>query len=237
MKIAICDDFKKDIDLLHDEISTHPLSNTLNIEVHTSPKDLLFKIANGKSFDLIFLDVDMPEINGIELGKKIRQFLPKSFIVFATNYPQYALDAFECEAYHYLIKPIITEKLHTILDKLAQHFIDKNREFEIRGRFEHARVRVSDILYVEYYRKHVCFHLDAPGKNRYDIMGSLTEVYEKLKMLGFFRCHQAFIVNLGKIVRFDGYNAILKNGNAIPISVRNKSDLIIAYSNYHKDVI
>ena len=196
MKIAICDDCKEDVALLQNGITTHPLSNNLKVEVHTSPNALLNKILNGKSFDLIFLDVDMPEINGIELGKKIRQKLPKCFIVFATNYPQYALDAYECEAYHYLIKPIITEKLHTILDKLVKNFRDRNKEYIIHGRFENVRVRVSDILYVEYLRKHVCFHLDTPEKTSYEVIGSLTDIYEKFKMLGFFRCHQSFIVNL-----------------------------------------
>lgn len=237
MKIAICDDFSEDIDLLQKSISAHPMSKNFDIEIYTSPKELLNKISGGKLYDLIFLDVDMPELNGIKLGKKIRRFLPKSFIIFATNYPQYALDAYDCEAYHYLIKPINTEKLHTVLDKLVKNFKDRNQEYEIHGRFENVRVRVSDILYVEYYRKHVCFHLDTPRKEKYEVIGTLAEVYEKLNMLGFFRCHQAFIVNLGKIVRFDKYNAILKNGEIIPVSVRNKSGLIIAYSDYYKDVI
>lgn len=237
LKIAICDDYAKDIDLLHSSIATHPMSDKFDIEVYTSSKDLLLKISKGKSFDVIFLDVDMPELSGIELGKKIRQFLPKSFIVFVTNYPQYALDAYDCEAYHYLIKPIITEKLHAILDKLAKNFKDRNQEYVIQGRFENVRVHVSDILYVEYYRKHVRFYLDTSGEKIYEVIGSLTEVYDKLKMFGFFRCHQAFIVNLGKIIKFDGYNAVLVNKAIVPISVRNKSDLITAYSDYHKDVV
>lgn len=234
MKIAICDDYKEDLDLLQRSISMHPMSKNFTIEVYTSPEVLLSKILKGKLFDLIFLDIDMPEINGIELGKKIRQCLPKSFIVFATNYPQYALDAYDCEAYHYLVKPIVTEKLLVILDKITKKLKAGNQEYIIHGRFENVRVKVSDILYVEYFRKHVCFHLDTPKKEQYEVIGNLSDVYEKLRMFGFFRCHQAFIVNLGKISRFSGYNAVLTNGDVIPISVRNKKDLIVAYTDYYE---
>ena len=236
MKIAICDNSIEDIKKLHKCISEHEKYNIFDVLEFTSPTMLLDEISKGKRFDIIFLDVDMPDINGIELGKRIRSFLEKSFIIFVTNYPQYALDAYDCAAYHYLIKPIDTKKLHSTLEKIITNYVNKNAEYIIRGRFENVRVLVNDILYVEYFRKHVCFHIDGPKREQYEVIGNLTEIYDKFKPLGFFRCHQAFIVNLEKINKFDGYNAILVNGETIPISVRNKTDLVIAYTNYHERI-
>lgn len=236
MKVAICDDSRTDISLLQEGIIAHPASSIFDIEVFASSNDLLSKITRGEMIDLIFLDVEMPDINGIELGKLIRAFLPNAFIVFVTNFPQYAIDAYECEAYHYLLKPVTHEKLFCILDKLLKKYRNRNSEYIIKGRFENVRVHVRDILYVEYFNKHVCFYMDTPKKEHYQIIGNLTNIYEKLKGLGFFRCHQAFIVNLEKINRFNGYNAILVTGDVIPISVRNKSDLLVAYSKYHEGI-
>ena len=237
MTVAICDDCKEDIDRLLKSISLHSKYKNFDIEIYTSSKLLLNHILNGKLFDLIFLDVEMPEMNGISLGKRIRRCLSKCFIVFTSNYPQYALEAYDCEAYHYLIKPIKTEKLFDILNKLTKKCRYRYNDYQIQGRFENKRIHIRDILYIEYYKKHVNFYLDTPTKEHYEVTGSLTEVYENLKTFGFFRCHQAFIVNLEKISRFDGYNAILVTGDIIPISVRNKTNLIIAYANYFEGIL
>ena len=234
LKIAICDDSSDALSFLSDGISAHPLSKNFSIGSFSSPKSLLDTVENSTAFDLIFLDVDMPEMNGIELGKRLREFLPKCYIVFVTNYPQYAIDAYECEAYHYLLKPVNINKLHVILDKICRNYKNENAEYVIRGRFENVRVLIKDILYVEYSDKHLHFHMDDSEKNTYEIKGGLTETHEKLKMFGFFKCHEAFTVNLSKISRFDGYEAVLVNGDRIPISVRNKTALLVAYTNYYE---
>ena len=234
LRIAICDDSSEALSVLQQGISTHSMSNNFSIKSFYSSTLLLDTIKNKSAFDLIFLDVDMPEINGIDLGKSIRLLLPKCYIVFVTNYPQYALDAYECEAYHYLIKPIDTNKLHNVLDKICKNFKDENSEYIIRGRFENVKVLIKDILYVEYSDKQLWFHIDDPKHSTYQIKGGLSKTHEKLQMFGFFKCHEAFTINLAKISRFEGYNVFLVNGDKIPISVRNKSALLMAYTNYYE---
>ena len=234
MNIAICDDSNEARTVLRDGISAHPRAEDFNIDSFSSPKSLLDIIEDRSVFDLVFLDVDMPEMNGIELGKRIRKLLPKCYIVFVTNYPQYALDAYECEAYHYLIKPVDVNKLHNILDRIFKNYKDEHAEYIIRGRFENVRVLIKDILYVEYANKHLRFHMDDQNHSIYEINGGLSEIHEKFKIYGFFKCHEAFTVNLSKISRFDGYDVFLVNGDKIPISVRKKTALLMAYTNYYE---
>ena len=117
MKIAICDDNKLAIRDISNSLNSLGFIDPKKIFFFTSATELLNSLEN-RVYDLVFLDIEMPDVNGIDLGKNIKHFNEKTHIVFVTSFPQYVLDAFDCHAYHYLIKPANENKIHKIVNSI-----------------------------------------------------------------------------------------------------------------------
>lgn len=228
MNIAICDDNKEHINILKNFIIKNDfIRENGRIAMFASGTELQSNLRSF--FDVFFLDIDMPDINGIELGKLIRNENSNAFIVFVTSYPQYALEAFDCEAFHYLLKPINESKAMHVLNSLVQKYRRKNKYHLIRIKNQTIRIQAKDIYYIEYCRRHVIYHL----KNmEYETVGRFSDVYEDLKDFGFYQIHQGYIVNMDKIIGFDKYSALLKDNKSVMISVRKRAEVLMAYSKY-----
>lgn len=228
MNIAICDDNKEHINILKNFIIKNDfIRENGRIAMFASGTELQSNLRSF--FDVFFLDIDMPGINGIELGKLIRNENSNAFIVFVTSYPQYALEAFDCEAFHYLLKPINESKAMHVLNSLVHKYRRKNKYHLIRIKNQTIRIHAKDIYYIEYCRRHVIYHL----KNmEYETVGRFSDVYEDLKDFGFYQIHQGYIVNMDKIIGFDKYSALLKDNKSVMISVRKRAEVLMAYAKY-----
>lgn len=228
MNIAICEDNKEHIEMLKELLLKNEfIAEHGRIAKFASGTELT---ANLHSFfDVFFLDIEMPGIKGIELGKIIRNENRDAIIVFVTSYPQYALEAFDCEAFHYLLKPIDEYKAKRVLGSLVQKYRRKNKYHLIKIKNQTIRVPASDIYYVEYCRRHVIYHLK---DKEYETVGKFSDVYEDLKDFGFYQIHQGYIVNMDKIADFDKYSVILQDGKSVMMSVRKRAEVLMAYAKY-----
>ncbi len=228
MHIAICDDSAREIGHLR-EIITANTDRQVSIDTFVSSAEMSKAVQNGARYDAVFLDIDMPEMSGLELGHLIKTHTPKTMIVFFTSYPQYAVDAFDCEAFHYLLKPVDPSKATQVLERLTQRYLEQNRFYIIKIRNEAIRIPIRDIFYIEYCRKHVIYHTE---HSDYETVGNLKTVYEDLRQYGFLQIHQGYIVNMDKICHFDGYDAVLSDGRRVAISVRKRAEVLSAYARY-----
>ncbi len=228
MHIAICDDSAREIEHLH-RIITANTDGQIPADTFVSSAELAKTIQNGTRYDAVFLDIDMPAMSGLELGRLIKTLTPKTMIVFFTSYPQYAVDAFDCEAFHYLLKPVDPIKLTQVLERLRQRYLEQNRFYIIKIRNEAIRIPIQDICYIEYCRKHVIYHTEHTD---YETVGNLKTVCEELRQYGFLQIHQGYLVNMDKISHFDGYDAVLSDGRRVAISVRKRAEVLAAYARY-----
>lgn len=228
MKIAICDDSAREVNDLHDIITANTDKQT-QVDTFVSSTAMLSAIQNGARYDAAFLDIDMPEISGMELGRLIKLHVPKTMVVFVTRYPQYAVDAFDCEAFHYLLKPVDPIKAAQVLDRLMRRYLENNRFHIIKIRRETVRVPIRDIYYIECCQKHVIYHTE---NTDYETVGKLKTVYGELRRYGFLQIHQGYLVNMDKISHFDGFDIILSDGRRVPMSVRKRAEVLSAYAGY-----
>lgn len=224
MRIAVCDDSHEDAAFLCE------LSKDHTVSVYNDGLKLLSVISEeGKSFDLIFLDVDMPGMNGIDTAKAVRAYDKNVIIVFVTSYSQYALDAFDCEAFHYLVKPVsnrkITELITRVEEKLGRSLV--YHSIKLKGKT--IRLPVSDIFYVECLRKHVIYHTE---DRSYDTIGNISDAYRSLCEYNFIQIHQGYIVNMEKIADFDDKFVILDNGKKVEMSVRKRKETLLRYAEF-----
>lgn len=229
MKIAICDDVIKDAENLLRIISDIQLLMNTEINIYTSSVELLNKFNNNFLYDVVFLDIDLPDINGIELGKRIRTVTQDTYIVFVTKYPQYAIEAYDCEAFHYLLKPLEPQKVKKVLKSLINSYQKNHAEYHFRTKSGYINIPIKDLYYVECCKKHIIFHMkdriiESPGK--------LSEVYSFLVNYDFCQVHQGYIVNMRKIINLNKLNIYLDNNEVIPISQRKKADVLSRYAEY-----
>ncbi len=230
MKIAICDDISLDAEKVRSLLTGHASFNESEIDIYTSSKSMLESINGGKTYDIAFLDVDMPYINGLELGKELRKIQEKIIIVFVSAYSRYAVRAFDCEAFSYLMKPIEDEtEANSVLDRLYEKYVKYTRYHTVKINTEYRRLSIPDIRYVECCNKHVIYHME---DGVCETTERISDVYAVLKDYGFYLAHQGYIVNFDKIARFVKYSIVLDDGKVLPMSMRRKSEMMLAYSKY-----
>lgn len=229
MIVAICDDNLSDAKELSAILQKSQDADKITCDLFDNSERLLAELIKKPPYDLLLLDIDMPGMNGIELAKKIKSVNAKAILIFATAHPRYMIDAFDVEAFHYILKPFDSEKVLTVFQKAYQKYASMNRYHSIKIKTQTIRLKMDDIYFIEHCQKHVVYHT---RKNDYEVIETLSSVYNTLRDFGFYQIHQGYIVNMDKIDHFNRYSVVLTDGRSVAISVRKKSEVIAAYTRY-----
>jgi len=217
LKIAVCDDdafsLKQSLHYINQWCSK---SDSCFVSSFDNGDDLI-KEHSRSPFDIIFLDVIMPILNGIEAAKEIRSFDKNVKIVFLTSSSEYAVSSYSVKADNYLLKPVKELTLISCLDELYTSFQDRLETISIKSSVSVHRVILRDIEFVEAQNKHVLFYLK-DGK----VIDSVNQLYIIESSLssekGFFKCHRSYIVNIEQIDSFSGKEIKMRSGAIIPIA-------------------
>ncbi len=217
--VALCDDVTAELDktekLLDGYKKKHPEVNFM-VERMEHAEELLYKIQEEAYVpDLIFMDIYMPDITGMEAAKELRNMGNASRIVFLTTSREHALEAFGVDASQYLVKPVSEERLFAILDRFLLEAEEERRRYlilRIEGRI--CRVAISDMIYCEANGKTQCLYL-ADG-TQYQLRLTIAEIYEMLsEYQEFVRVGAAYIVNLGQIENLNATEISMNGGYKI----------------------
>ena len=228
IKIAICDDSLLDATSLEKLCQAH--SGLCEINIKTFTDSNVFLTAHQKNpYDIVFLDIEMPIQNGIDVGKHLRKINKNTIIIFSTSYPQYAIEGYDCEAFQYLLKPISPQKLESTLNRAIYKISLSHQYHNIKVHNIVRRLPISEIYFIEYCQKHIIYHMK---NDRIETTGRFSDVIQELQKYGFYQVHQGYIVNLDKIYDFDKYSIILDDKRTVMISVRKKKEVILAYTKY-----
>ena len=192
---------------------------------------MLNEYQKGMRYDFVFLDIDMPQVTGIELGKKINVKDPDAIIIFVTSYSQYAIEAFDCHAFNYLLKDADDNRFDFVLLKAIKSYQKAHKSILITTKDGAFRIEISRIYYVECCQKHIIFHLK---ERQFSTKQTLREVYGLLAQHDFCQVHQGYIVNWEKAVSISAKNVVLDNGEKVMISVRKYREVLSSYSEYVK---
>ncbi|WP_405206408.1 LytR/AlgR family response regulator transcription factor [Aquimarina sp. LLG6339-5] len=188
-------------------------------DTFTNPLEGL-KYLEGASVDLVFLDIQMPEITGIQLSKIINK---RTKIIFSTAYPQFALDSYEVAALDYLLKPIEFERFYTAVSKIkAPNNSDvivnptNNDEFfffKTDGKNKYAKVFLEDIIYIESLKNYIAIHLQDQQIITYN---TLKHFKETLPSSSFIQIHKSYIISIKHIDKINN-DAIWIHNKELPI--------------------
>lgn len=233
IKIAICDDSPSDAVYLEKLCLECDMLYEFETQIFTS-SDLFLDAHQKDPYDIVFLDIEMPEQNGIELGMQLKEINRQTIIIFSTSYPQYAIEGYNCEAFQYLLKPVSKEKLQTTLRRVIQKISILHQYHCVKTKNTVQRIPISEIFFIEYCRKHIIYHTK---NNRIETTGRFSDVIHALQKYGFYQIHQGYIVNLAKIKSIQGYSVILEDNSSVLVSVRKKSAVLLAYAKYLEDLV
>lgn len=216
LKIAICDDDAQQRAYLQDMVTEWSKRNRhlTEIKQYADAKSFLFDYEEEKDFDVLLLDIEMPQINGIQLAKEIRKENTTVQIVFITGYYEYFSDGFDVSALHYLMKPATAEKVCPVLDKAVNNLSYRQRAILLATADGSIKVSLADILYLEAENVYVIVHTT---QGNYRTRAALAKMAQELDDT-FFKVHRSFIVGLKYIKKITRTDITMINGETVPIS-------------------
>lgn len=228
-RFAVCDDDPADIEYIETLIRKWNRMAGYQIEIERFPSGeaFLFAFEEDQSYDVLFLDIEMKDLSGIDLAQKLRQLGSRIQIIFVTGYMDYIAQGYDVEALHYLLKPVTEEKLCGVLDRAMERL--KNREKELTLTMSEGIVRIplAEIRYLEVMGNYVTIH----GGESYSVKRTLSEL-EKMLDERFYRIHRSYIVNLQSVKKCTRTEVILKDDTVLPLSRRNYEGLNRAMIEY-----
>lgn len=219
MRIAICDDVRPFAQELKERIEQICAMKNWALESHiyTSPKSLLN--ADLTSVQVLFLDVDMPEMNGLEIARRLRSHYPELILVFVTAFIEYAPDGYDVSAFRYLLKPEIPKRLPSCLTDIREKLYRSRESIRLSGTDGGHVIPLRDILYIEGTpQRHVLIHWADPAKPPLECLGLLSKYHEDLEDKGFLRIQKSFLVNMEHIKDIRNYIAYLDSGQTLRMS-------------------
>ncbi|MBU3811131.1 MAG: LytTR family DNA-binding domain-containing protein [Candidatus Niameybacter stercoravium] len=235
-KIAVCDDEQAICSYIEEVILEYQRESYLEIEVEVfySGEDLCRVIDHQERFDLIFLDIEMKLINGIEVGKKIRQELDDyvTKIVFVSGTESYYKQLFNVQPLNFISKPIqpsrVTENI-----RLAMKLSNKlDGLFRYKKKHESYQIHVKDILYFESMGRQIRM-VTIDGEDQF--YGKLEEILAQVAKHQFMQIHKSYIVNYNQIMQFKYETVIVSDGDHLPISQSRRKDIRNFQMQYEKE--
>lgn len=231
MRIAICDD-QAECRHQAEQAIRHCLKGTALL-IDTFKDGLSFlRISKKSSYDLVFLDVEMPEMDGITLAKRLRSLNNDVPIIFLTSHIEFALEGYEVNALRYLTKPINITKLHEVLSYILRQ-MQEQRTIWVKSDLCEKKILVQDILYMEAQNQNV---LISTASDTYSVRYNLSDYETELEAFNFFRIHRGYLVALGHIKSIGQSQVLMDNGISLPVSRTKEKALKEALLQYIRRV-
>lgn len=219
IKVALCDDDAVELENIKSCVYNYFSKSTLsaNIRIFTKGENLVASIVDGDRFDLYILDVEMPELNGFEVARRLRTYQPDTCIIFLTSHFEFADEGYKVRALRYVHKlkyqQALPEALHEA--SLANERVD-NKSLAVFHYGNLTRILFRDIIYIQKTYRSLSIYTTEQGVIR-DNRG-LKELYGILNDSRFIFTDRSYLVNIDFAQQIDGYWMILKGGKKVPIS-------------------
>ncbi len=229
ISVAICDDEKYMSDQIEKSVSDFFHGKNMEVVVSQFPcgEELL---RYDKPIDLLFLDIQMKETDGMTVARKLRKRGFRGYLIFVTVLKEMVFQSFEVQAFDYLVKPIEQRQFDKTMERLLASMQNAGEaNLLIRRGYESHIIALDDIVYCEIIDRKVYLHL---------ISSKIIDYYERIESLEsrldgrFFRCHRSFLINLQYLKSYQDQTAYMEDGTRIPVSrLRSKefSGVILRY--------
>lgn len=229
IQIAVCDDEKYMSDLIETMVSDFFRRKNMEVSIQQfSCGEALLHC--DKKIDILFLDIQMNDIDGMETARKLRERMFKGFLIFITVLKELVFQSFEVQAFDYLVKPIEERHFEQTMERLFSSLQnDREASLLVQKGYESSIIAFDDIVFCEIIDRKVYVYLAT---------SEVIDFYERIEKLEsrlddrFYRCHRSFLINLKYLKSYKNGMAYMENGRQIPVSrlrSRDFSNVILQY--------
>lgn len=230
-KIAIVEDEDSCLRRLGDSLRLYEDGNKETAFDITAYKDADSFLNDGKRhYDIVFMDIDLPGMSGMECAAKLRETDSVVTLIFVTGLAQYAVEGYSVAALDYIVKPVTYKNFKVKLDRALAHIrLNRSKCVIVMGN-ELYRVSVNDIVYVEIQSHRLTFHL-INGETRQG-WGVLKKIAEELKDYGFGCCSSSFLINFKYVTSLNANSVKMLDGSQLVITRRSKERFMSDFTQY-----
>lgn len=222
MNIAVVDDER----IIREQICSliEKQKPTCRLNAYSSGEEI---VASEKRFDIIFLDIKMGGIGGIETARRLREKNNDTILIFVTGVREYVFDALDLYAFQYLLKPINERKFLEVLDRAVKEAEKNTEKQELFIKSKKLTVDQADILYIESSGKKVAIHI-VGSKKIIEIYSSMDELEKELDK-NFYRCHRSYIVNMSHIEEYNNDSITVTSGDRVYLTKKKYGEFKKTY--------
>ena len=187
-------------------------------------RTLLYELEDGGDFDIYLLDIELPEMNGMELARKIRETNQNAVLIFVTSYSKFAIEGYDVNAYQYIMKENVEKKLPMVLTEIVKrkYSEDESEFYRIETNFRQEKFKIRDIVRFYKEEKNVKF---VTKDKIYQQRISVAEVLDKLSKDEFVPITRGNVVNLRFVRGLGKFEVRLENGECLKVSQANLANL------------
>lgn len=234
MKLVICDDDKGTCAKLEGWIEEYQRREkiSLQVDVFYRSEELLDYMKKGYWFDAIFLDIEFDGLDGVELGRQIRKNSDREFvgIVYISAKTEYCQALFDMEPVNFHRKPLKREDIFRDLEKLVRRHSDGKQVVRYKEGLVTKGILLRDVVYMESVNRSLVIHTG--DKQKIEIKGSISRMYESFRQYEICQCHRLFLVNLNYVTRYLDHKLYMKTGEEIPVGRKYVQQLKQAWMRY-----
>lgn len=230
INVAICDDDVATTGRIENMLQRIAKKNFIQIdtEVFWEGRQLIESVEAGNYFDIIFLDIEMGNLDGIMVAKKIRKSDKKVLIIYVTSYESYMKDSFAVRPFQFLVKPVEEKQMEICFQAAYEDINSEDCYFRYNYQRVSHKIPIQDILYFESNKRKIRIITTTAT---FELYGKLNDIEESLKSTktSFLRVHQSFLVNYKHIDGLSYDFVILNNGKRISISEDRRKKISESY--------
>ena len=231
LRVAIVEDNDRDAEYLQSHLKRYGRENNVEIESTRFESAIRFLDQYQGEFDIIFMDIDMPAMNGMNAAKVLREKDLHVLLIFVTALARFALNGYEVDAFDFIVKPLqynfFSSKMNRALKKLSS---EKRTKVLIKSAEKTVSVFTDEIIYVDIFNHILTFHL---AEGTVSTRGTMKDVMESLDGGTFAMCNKSCAVNLRYMQLIDKDEVVLTNGDRLQISRTRKTEFIQQIADYY----
>lgn len=231
LSIAVCDDIVLECSQLARQIRhiASQADHEIILREFYTGKELL---QSTETFDILFLDIKMPGLDGMELARLLRRREETCLLIFVTAVSEYVFEAYEVEAFAYLVKPVTDEQLTKVITRGVEKLRRESTEsLLVSARRLVRKIPLKDIVYMEARGRLLIIHTPQDVIETYEQIGQMEK---RLECKNFFRCHKGYLVNLKYVDTYDKTEIYLETKDTVLLAKRRYGDFTRALMHYLK---
>lgn len=216
LNIAICDDLQEERVGLARLVRAYCQRRGIEarLRLYASGRELLDSVGESGQLNLLFLDIYMPGLSGVDTARELRRTDRSCAVIFVTTSTDHGLESFEVEASDYLVKPVQAEDVDRAMDWYVRHMPEELRALRVYSEGEWIETPLSAILYIEILDHQAYIHM----KNRTVVARrSMSDLVSSIDSPDFMRCHRSYLVNLNYVRSIENSDFRLTDGTLVPI--------------------